>query len=73
MISKDIFHVKEFSDDSAESRANRYLEKGWTLLSVGPKTSDISNGQMYYSTFYVVGATKEQYDAYLQEPKSSLI
>jgi len=73
MIDKNIFYVKEFSDDSAQSRANRYLAKGWTLLSVGPKTSDISNNQMYYSTSYVVGATKEQYDIYLQEPKSKLI
>lgn len=62
----EIFHVEEFSDDAAESRANELLEKGWRLLHVGTRVHDISNGQLYYSTCYVVGATKEQYEEFTQ-------
>lgn len=67
-FSKIVFTL-EFDDDMANDSANEYLEKGWLLLSVGPKVIDISNGQMYYNTAYVVGATKEQYDDYLVEEK----
>lgn len=67
-ISKIVFTL-EFDDDMANDSANEYLKKGWLLLSVGPKVVDISNGQMYYNTAYVVGATKEQYDEYLVEEK----
>ncbi len=69
-FSKIVFTL-EFDDDMANDSANEYLEKGWLLLSVGPKVIDISNGQMYYNTAYVVGATKEQYDEYLVDEKNS--
>ena len=68
--SKIVFTL-EFDDDMANDSANEYLEKGWLLLSVGPKVVDISNGQMYYNTAYVVGATKDQYDEYLVDEKNS--
>ena len=68
--SKIVFTL-EFDDDMANDSANEYLEKGWLLLSVGPKVVDISNEQMYYNTAYVVGATKEQYDEYLVDEKNS--
>ena len=68
--SKIVFTL-EFDDDMANDSANEYLEKGWLLLSVGPKVIDISNGQMYYNTAYVVGATKEQYDEYLVDENNS--
>lgn len=68
--SKIVFTL-EFDDDMANDSANEYLEKGWLLLSVGPKVVDISNEQMYYNTAYVVGATKEQYDEYLVDEKDS--
>lgn len=64
--SKIVF-VKEFNDDFAESRANDFLSAGWVLISVGPKLIEIlENGQAYYNTAYVVGATAEQRDAYLK-------
>lgn len=70
-FSKIIFTL-EFDDDAANERANEYLEKGWLLISVGPKLIEIlGNGQAYYNTCYVVGATKEQYDAYLIEEENS--
>ncbi len=68
---KDIVFTLEFDDDSANSRANRYLEKGWTLLHVGTKTADIHNGQSYYNTSYVVGANQEQYEQYKIDSKSN--
>ena len=64
---KDIVFTQEFDDDLANSRANEYLEKGWTLLHVGTKAIDISNGQFYYNTVYVVGANQQQYDDYKKE------
>lgn len=60
----DIVFTLEFDDDSANSRANRYLEKGWTLIHVGSKLIDITNGQAYYNTAYVVGANQDQYEQY---------
>lgn len=61
----------EFDDDSANSNANEYLQKGWLLISVGPKLIDLigNENQPYYNTAYVVGATKEQYEEYLIEQK----
>ncbi|AFO45172.1 MULTISPECIES: hypothetical protein [Bacteria] len=70
--SKIVFTL-ELYDDNANSSANALLEDGWLLISVGPKLIDIVNGQAYYNTSYVVGATKEQYESYLQEESSSLI
>ncbi|MDT2830879.1 hypothetical protein P7H62_06235 [Vagococcus carniphilus] len=69
--SKIVFTL-EFDDDSANERANEFLTKGWLLISVGPKLVDIINetDQAYYNTSYVVGATKEQYDAYQKELNS---
>ncbi|KGL44088.1 hypothetical protein [Listeria newyorkensis] len=69
--SKIVF-VLELNDDSADNSTNSYLEKGWLLISVGPKLTDITNSQAYYSTSYVVGATREQYDEYLKDQKGLL-
>ncbi|MEC3608802.1 hypothetical protein P9126_17715 [Bacillus glycinifermentans] len=64
----DIVFTLEFDDDYANSSANEYLKKGWTLLHVGQKFIDISeNGQVYYNTVYVVGANQQQYDEYQTE------
>ncbi|MGX5634477.1 hypothetical protein [Bacillus thuringiensis] len=63
----DIVFTLEFDDDSANSYANDYLEKGWTLLHVGTKLIDIYNEQAYYTTAYVIGATQKQYDEYKKE------
>ncbi|WP_321382691.1 hypothetical protein [uncultured Enterococcus sp.] len=68
MDYSDIVFTVEFDDDSANSRANDMLQKGWKLLSVGPKLVDILEGeQAYYNTAYVVGATQEIYNQYLIE------
>lgn len=67
---KDIVFTLEFDDDFANSRANNYLEKGWSLLHVGTKVVDISDGQIYYNTAYVVGANQQQYDDYKEEEKN---
>lgn len=65
---KDIIFTLEFDDDSANSRANDYLEKGWTLLHVGTKLiNTLDNGQAYYNTTYVVGANQQQYENYKKE------
>lgn len=64
---KDIIFTLEFDGDSANSRANNYLEKGWLLLHVGTKLIDYHNGQAYYNTAYVVGANQEQYEQYKKE------
>lgn len=69
--SKIVFTL-EIDDDGAGEVANSYLEQGWLLISVGPKVIDISEGQLYYNTSYVVGATKEQYDKYLVEESNLL-
>lgn len=71
---KDIVFTLEFDDDSANSRANEYLQKGWTLLHVGTRVVDIHNGQLYYNTVYVVGADQQQYDEYkIESSKESLL
>lgn len=63
--SKIVF-VKEFASDDANEKANEYLEQGRQLVSVGTKLTDIiESGQAYYTTYYVVGATQEQYNDYL--------
>lgn len=69
----EIIFTLEFDDDGAGDRANSYLEKGWKLLHVGTKVADIYEGQIYYNTAYVVGANLEQYQAYQQEEKRSLL
>ncbi len=38
--SKIVFTL-EFDDDAANSKANELLQKGWLLLSVGPKLVDL--------------------------------
>lgn len=64
----DIYQTLEFDDDAAGSTANDFLEKGWALLHVGTKLIDtLENGQAYYNTAYVVGATKSQWDQYQKE------
>ncbi|MDT0163860.1 hypothetical protein [Bacillus sp. AG4(2022)] len=63
----DIVYTLEFDDDSANSRANEYLQKGWALIHVGTKLIDIVDGQAYYNPVYVVGANQEQYDQYLKD------
>lgn len=70
MDYSNIVFTLEFSDDSANNIANEMLELGWKLISVHPKVIDISDGQMYYNTAYVVGATQEQYDDYLNQAES---
>lgn len=67
--SKIVFTL-EFDDDGASSAVNDYLAKGWLLISVGPKVTSVSNNQLYYATSYVVGATKDQYQNYLNEQES---
>lgn len=60
-----IYYTLEFDDNAANEHANDLLSQGWTLLHVGSKFIDkMPNGQAYYNTAYVVGATKEQYEAY---------
>lgn len=66
----DIVYTLEFDDDSANSRANDFLEKGWKLLHVGTKMIDSYNGQAYYNTAYVVGANQQQYDEYKNDLKN---
>ncbi|MDT2743973.1 hypothetical protein [Enterococcus asini] len=72
MDFSNIVFTLEFDDDGANSSANECLAKGWSLLSVGPKLiGTLPNGQAYYNTAYVVGATKEQYEAYLKDQDSN--
>ncbi|USK43748.1 hypothetical protein [Cytobacillus oceanisediminis] len=66
----DIVFTLEFDDDSANSRANDFLEKGWKLLHVGTKMIDTYNEQAYYNTAYVVGANQQQYDEYKNDLKN---
>lgn len=63
----DIVFTLEFDDDSADSRTNEMLEKGWKLLHVGSKAIDFTNNQYCYTTAYVVGANKEQHEQYKKE------
>lgn len=64
--SKIVFTL-ELDDDFANEKANNFMNKGWLLISVGTKMiSILDNGQAYYSTSYVVGATQELYDQYLK-------
>lgn len=67
----NIVFTIELDDDGAKDDVNTYLKDGWLLISVGPKLVNIlDNGQAYYNTAYVVGATKEQYEKYQNESKS---
>lgn len=68
---KEIVFTLEFDDDLANSRANDYLEKGWTLLHVGTKLIDYSGDQAYYNTTYVLGANHEQYEQYKVDQENS--
>lgn len=63
---KEIIYTLEFDDDAANSKANAFLEKGWTLLHVGTKLIDVYKEQAHYNTVYVVGANQQQYDEYKQ-------
>lgn len=74
MDYSNIVFTLEFDDDLANSRANDLLKEGWLLISVGPKLVEIlNNGQAYYNTVYVVGATEKQYQQYLKKEKKSLL
>ena len=65
---KDIVFTFELDGDGANERANNYLKQGWTLLHVGQKAFKIlENGQIYYSTVYVVGAEKTVYDKWKKD------
>lgn len=71
MDYSNIVFTLEFDDDNSNSKANDYLSKGWLLISVGPKLTDIiDEKQAYYNTAYVVGANKKQYDEYLKEQQA---
>lgn len=63
---KDIVFTLELYDDSANSRANEYLQKGWQLLHVGSKLINTDDGA-YHDTVYVVGANQKQYKEYESE------
>lgn len=70
MFEKIVFTL-EFDDDLANGRANEKLQEGWQLLHVGQKwDGETDTNQAYYSTVYIVGATKEQYQKYLTEAES---
>lgn len=54
---ENIVFTLQFSDLLANERANDYLAKGWTLVSVGPVcVNTLDNGQADYEMSYVVGA-----------------
>ncbi len=65
---ENIVFTLQFSDLLANERANDYLAKGWTLVSVGPVcVNTLGNGQADYEMSYVVGANQQQYDEYKKE------
>ncbi|MDL2212208.1 hypothetical protein LJB88_04960 [Erysipelotrichaceae bacterium OttesenSCG-928-M19] len=70
---KDIVHTLEFTDDlDANEKVNKLLKEGWTLLHIG--TVDISkygDDQACYQIGYVVGATKDIYDSYVEKQNKS--
>lgn len=68
---KDIVSVIELSNHNAAEEVNSYLASGWQLLHVGPMSGDITNDQQVYWTTYVIGATQDVYDAYLDEKKNN--
>ena len=59
----DIVFTVQLDDFSANSRSNGMIAEGWRLLHIGQQTGE--DGHQY--TCYVVGATKDLYDAYLKE------
>ncbi|WP_323062904.1 hypothetical protein [Limosilactobacillus reuteri] len=64
----DIVFTIEISDAYANKKANKFLEKGWKLLSVGSVCVDIlDNGQADYEMAYVLGANAKQYSEYKKE------
>ncbi|TSO25320.1 hypothetical protein [Lactobacillus sp. LL6] len=68
-MSKIVFTL-EFAGTNSNELANEYLQKGWILLSVGPKcvgTLNNTDDQADYETAYVVGATQQQYEEYKAE------
>jgi len=68
MDLSQIVFTHEFDDDYANESANDYLQKGWMLIHVGTKLIEIlNNGNVYNNTAYVVGATKDQYQEYLDD------
>ena len=62
-MCNDIVFTLQFDDFSANPRSNEMINKGWRLLHVGQQIRE--DGYTY--TCYVVGATKDLYDAYLKE------
>jgi hypothetical protein len=64
MKKSDVVFVEEFSSNA---EVNDLLAKGWLLLHVGPNVHSVENGQLYYDVIYVLGATSELRDAYLQQ------
>lgn len=69
---EDIVFTFELDGGGANERANNYLERGWILLHVGQKAFKVlDNGQIYYSTVYVVGARKATYDTWKKDQEMS--
>lgn len=66
-MHSDIVFTLQFDDLSANSLSNNKLAQGWKLLHVGQQINE--DGYTY--TCYVVGATKELYDAYLKQEKET--
>ncbi|MEB7365399.1 hypothetical protein [Staphylococcus borealis] len=66
------FHqLVEFDDDFAIDRVNEALAKDWELIHVGTKVNGLlDNGQAGYSTTYIFGLNKEQYEEYKEYMKS---
>ena len=68
---ENIVFTLQFDDTLANERANKYLAKGWQLVSVGPVcVGHLENDQADYEMAYVVGANKSQYAAYKKEQES---
>lgn len=64
----DIVFTLEISDVDANKKANKFLKKGWKLLSVGSVCVDImDNDQADYEMAYVLGANAKQYAEYKKE------
>ena len=69
---EDIVFTLELDGGGANERSNNYLKKGWKLLHVGQKAFKVlENGQIYYSTVYVVGANNNVYDNWKKDQENS--